>query len=241
MNNHRSITKTVPRLALWCAVAILAVIGIAAAIGRVASVANGGSTYDQISAVLPAEAVQEAHEFDHWFVAHPALTMLHVIPGAILLALAPFQFSSSIRTRYVRFHRWSGRVLVLAALLAGLSGLLLGALFPYGGADAASAVFVAGALFLFALTRAFIAIRRQDVRCHREWMIRMFSIGIGISTVRVIGLVVYAITGASFEVMAGASFWLGWSLTFAAAELWIRHTRPQRIALSDATVTATGD
>ena len=100
-------------------------------------------------------------------------------------------------------------MLVLLALLVGLSGLLLAALFPYGGPVAASAAFVAGAVFLVALIRAFITIRRRDVVRHREWMIRMFSIGLGIATVRVVGLLLFAITGARFQDMAGLSFWIG--------------------------------
>ena len=240
MNTQRSSTETVLRLALWCGVAMLAALGVAAAIGRAASVASGGLTYDQIQQLLPAEMVREAFEFDGWFAAHPVLTFLHVLLGSIFLILSPFQFSSRLRNRYVRFHRWSGRVLVLVALPVGLSGLVLAALFPYGGPAAASAAFVAGAFFLVALTQAFLAIRRRDVARHREWMIRVFSIGLGIATVRIVGLLLFAITGARFQDMAGFSFWGGWVSTFAAAELWIRHTRPRRVAVSVIPVRGTG-
>jgi uncharacterized membrane protein len=240
MSDQRSSTETALRLALWCGVALLAALGVAAAIGRAVSVANGGLTYEQIRQLLPARMVQEGYQFDRWFAAHPVVTFLHVMLGGIFLTLAPFQFSSRIRNRYVRFHRWSGRVLVLVALLVGLSGLLLAALFPYGDPVAASAAFVAGALFLVALIRAFIAIRSRDVARHREWMIRMFSIGLGIATIRVVGLLLFAITGARFQDMAGLSFWLGWVSTFAAAELWIRHTRPRRVPVVGIPITATG-
>lgn len=238
MSDQRSSTEVL-RLALWCGVAMLAALGIVAAIGRAVSVANGGLAYVQVQQLLPAEAVQEAFEFDRWFVAHPMLTFLHVILGGIFLALAPFQFSSRIRKRYVWFHRWSGRVLLLIALPVGLSGLLLAALFPYGGPAAASAAFVAGAFFLVALTRAFIAIRRHDVARHREWMIRMFSIGLGIATVRIVGLLLFAITRSSFQESAGTAFWIGWVSTFAVAELWIRYTRPRRVAVRSTPVKAT--
>ena len=140
----------------------------------------------------------------------------------------------------MRLHRWSGRVLILAALPVGLSGLLLSGLFPYGGPAAASAPFVAGALFLFALIRAFIAIRRRDVVRHREWMIRMFSIGLGIATIRVISLILLATTRISFQESAGMVFWIGWLSTFAAAELWIRHTRPRRLAVRGVRVRVAG-
>ena len=240
MDDRPGNAGTVLRPALWCGVAILAAIGIAAAVGRAVSVAHGGLAYDQIRQWVPAETVQETYEFDRWFAAYPVLTLLHVVPGGIFLILAPFQFSSRIRTRHLRFHRRAGRVIMLAALTTGLSGLLLGAMFPYGGPVAASAVFVSGALFLVAVIRAFVAIRRHDVASHREWMIRMFSIGIGISTIRVVGLALFVITGARFQEMAGLSFWIGWVLTFGAAELWIRHTRPRRVAVRRAPVRAAG-
>ena len=206
---------------------MLVAIGLAAAIGRAGSVASGGLESEQIRQLLPASVAAEAYLFDRWFVAHPLLIFLQIIPGSIFLALAPFQFSSRIRSRHLHFHRWSGRVLVVAALTVGLSGLVLGALFPYGGPAARSAVFVAGTAFLIALIRAFVAIRRHDVVQHREWMIRMFAISLGIATVRVVGLVLIAVTGASFQNLAGISFWSGWVITFAAAESWIRYTRPR--------------
>ena len=230
MSRQTRITETVLRIGLWGGVAILVVIGIAAAIGRAWSLANSGLAYDQIRQMLPATEAHYFDEFNRWFATHPILTFVHIVPGGLLLILAPFQFSSGIRTRYIRFHRWSGRVVALAALPVGLSGLLLGAVFPFGGPLASSAVFISGAVFLVAVARAFIAIRRRDVVRHREWMIRMFSIGIGISTVRIVGLVLLAIIPTiSLELRTGLSFWLGFALTFAAGEFWVRHTRPQPI------------
>jgi uncharacterized membrane protein len=239
MNDQPHGTTTVLRRVLWFGVALLAVVGITAAIGRSYSVATGGLSYSQISRMLPAQIVQEAYDFDRWFLSYPLLTFLHVIPGGLLLALAPLQFSSRIRNQHLRFHRWSGRVLVLSALLVGLSGLLLAARFPYGGPVAAAASFVAGTAFLIALIRAFIAIRRRDVVAHREWMIRMFALGLAIATIRVIGLLVFALTGTSFQKSAGAVFWIGWVSTFTVAELWIRHTRPGRVASAPTPVTVT--
>jgi len=240
MDNQRSNRETVFRRALWWGVGLLAALGVASAVGRAVSVAGGGLSYEQVSQLMPAHLVREAFEFDRWFVMHPALTFVHVVPGGIFLALAPLQFSSRLRSRHVRFHRWSGRVLLLAALPVALSGLVLGALFPYGGPVAAAAVFLAGAVFLFALVRAFNSIRRGDVARHREWMIRMFSVGLGIATVRVVGLCVTAITGAGFHESAGTVFWVGWASTFAAAELWIRHTRTRPADERAAAVSVAG-
>ena len=213
------------RRALWIGVVTLATLGIISALARAVSVGAGGLSFAQIQRLMPAELVQESFDFDRWFAAHPLPSMLHVVLGGVFLAFAPLQFSSRLRNRYLNLHRWLGRVLVMVALPIGISGLLLGVIFPYGGPAAAAAVFAAGTFFLVALVRAVFAIRRHEVARHREWMIRMFAIGLGIATVRIIGLILVVITRSSFQELAGTAFWLGWLLTLAAAEWWIRRTR----------------
>ena len=104
---------------------------------------------------------------------------------------------------------------------------------------ASSAVFIAGAFFLLAVTRGFIAIRRHDVLRHREWMIRMFSIGLGISTVRIVGLLLLVVIPArSLELRTGLSFWIGFALTLTAAEIWVRHTRRRGVVMQRRTTPA---
>jgi hypothetical protein len=59
-------------------------------------------------------------------------------------------------------------------------------------------------------------------------MIRAFAVAIGISTVRVIGAILDpALTpyGYSAPQVLGLSLWVGWLLTVAAAEIWIRRSR----------------
>jgi len=47
--------NNVLRLALWCGVAVLTLLGVASAVGRAASVASGGLTYEQLSTFAVAE------------------------------------------------------------------------------------------------------------------------------------------------------------------------------------------
>lgn len=239
MNDQSERTETFLLRVLWSGVILLTAVGITAAIGRAVSVASGGFSYNQISQLLPAQRIEEAHNFERWFASYPMLTYLHVIPGGFLLALAPFQLSSRIRNRHFHFHRWSGRVLVLAALLVGLTGLLLASKFPYGGPVAAAAAFVAGTAFLIALVRAFFAVCHRDFVAHREWMIRMFALGLGIATIRVLGLLVLAITGTTFQKSAAAVFWIGWVSTCTLAEWWIRYTRVRRFVVEGSPLTVT--
>jgi hypothetical protein len=102
---------------------------------------------------------------------------------------------------------------------------------PYGGLGEATAIAFFGGLFVVAVGRAFVAIRKHQVARHREWMIRAFAIAIGISTVRVVGAVFdFALTptGLRPPALFALSLWTGWGVTLGAGELWIRYTRPRR-------------
>ena len=55
--------------------------------------------------------------FDARYYDHPYLTLVHTIPGVLFMTLGPVQFIAGIRNRFLRFHRWSGRVFVLASLV----------------------------------------------------------------------------------------------------------------------------
>ena len=171
------------------------------------------------------EAEAEVIEFSRSFNTHPVISFLHLIPALIFLLLAPLQFSRGIRNRYRTFHRWSGRVLLVCVLAISGSALYFGLLMPFGGAGEALAVGTFGGLFLFMAARAFRAIRAGDVVRHREWMIRMFAIALGVSSARIVlPLMVAALDGRIRPAFA-PSLWLGWLLTLAAAEWWIRRTR----------------
>lgn len=170
---------------------------------------------------------RETRRFNRKFSEYPGATLLHILPAALFMLLAPFQFSRRIRARHIRVHRWSGRLLIALAIPIGISGLFFGLFMPFAGTVEASAIGFFGGLFLFSVARAFIAIRRADVPRHREWMIRMLGIALGVSTVRLVGLVLALLTRESPHVWFGLSVWIGFALTLAVAELWVRATRPQ--------------
>jgi hypothetical protein len=231
--------------ALWAVAALLVVVGVGAGIGRVVFaddlVTRAEPARQWLMDALHREdpfALQRPAELarvDGKFAAHPLLTLWHVLPGGVFLLFAPLQFSTWMRGRHIRIHRWSGRLLLPAALVCVLPGLYFGILIPYGGPAEAVAIAVFGGLFLIASCRGFLAIRRRQVAQHREWMIRVFAIAIAISTVRVVAVVLdVALTPAGIrppDVFA-LSVWTGWVTTVGVAELWIRFTRPGRDALA---------
>jgi uncharacterized membrane protein len=223
----------------WCAVVLLTMVGVAAAVGRATCPGNLTRLAEPVrqqifeafglhDALLASERAAEIERVDSRFAAHPRATLLHVVPGGLFLLVAPLQFSSRIRARRIALHRWSGRLLVALAVASVVPGFFFGLLMPYAGAWEAVVIALFGGLFVVALGRAVAAIRRGEVARHREWMIRAYAVAIGIATTRVVGAAVdLTLSPAGFGprglfVLAIAT---GWAMTVGAAELWISRTR----------------
>lgn len=163
------------------------------------------------------------------YVAHPVVSVIHIIPGLAFLLFAPLQFSAGIRRRHRDVHRMNGRVLVVLAAASGVYALWAAFAFPaFGGLSTVVATVVFGTLFLVAIIMAVVRIRARRVAEHREWMIRVFAIALGVATIRAVVGAAQALTGRTMEEVFGMAFWLGFGINWAVAELWIRWTRTSR-------------
>lgn len=165
--------------------------------------------------------------FSFRYAEHQVLALLHILPGLLFLVLAPLQFIPRIRQRHIRFHRMNGRVLASMAFVSGVFALVAAFRLPaFGGWITQSATVVFGLIFLFSICMAVINVRNKRIIQHREWMIRVFALGLGVATIRLVIVLAQVVTGYSFEEVFGYSFWIGLSVNFLVAEWWIRMTRP---------------
>jgi hypothetical protein len=226
------------KIAIRVAAIVLVLIGVTAAIARILYTDDlavradplRNVTLQRLAIVDPHADEQLAHmrRFDRTYAMSPRMTLLHVAPGALLLVLMLLQFSSRIRSRFPSFHRWSGRVTILAGLAAVVAAFYFAVVRPFAGTAEASAAFLFGAIFVVSLVLGFLAARRRDFAAHREWMIRAAAIAFGISTVRLVMSVIdplMTIFGASAPAVFAASLWSGWIAMIVIAELWIRCSR----------------
>jgi uncharacterized membrane protein len=219
------------RRALWSAVIVLAFIGVAVAVRRIVYLgpilANGYSRPALAHGSRGAQFVA----LDEVFARHAVLTMIHIVPGLLFMILGPFQFSKSIRTRHLQWHRWNGRILVTCGLIIGISALLMSfTMQSIGGVNQAAATILFALFFLFALSKAVWHISRREIVRHRQWMIRAYAIGLAVATIRPIIGIFFAtspLSGLTPTQFFGTAFWIGFVLHLMAAEAWIRSTMPR--------------
>lgn len=77
-----------------------------------------------LSATLALSPLKSSYDLRH---------LVHIGSGALFLGMAPFQLIGAVRRRFPAYHRWAGRALVAAALIAIFSTFALN-LTPLGTA-----------------------------------------------------------------------------------------------------------
>jgi len=100
-----------------------------------------------------------------------------------------------------------------------------------GGINQAAATALFATLFLLALGKAFWLIWRREVTLHREWMIRAFSVGLAVATIRPIIGVFFAtsrLSGLTPHEFFGIAFWIGFVVHLIVAEAWIHASPPSQ-------------
>jgi len=214
-----AVSKRATRL-LWTGVIFLVIIGFSAVTRRTLvllwpSLSGGKSN--------PAAAL------DAGFARHMALTLLHILPGGLFLVLATMQFMPSIGQKHLQFHRWMGRVLIICGLIIGASALVMSFKMNIGGPNETAATTLFAIVFLICLIKAYRHIRRKEVERHREWMIRAYGVALGVATTRPIVGMFFVFRRLTPHEFFGIAFWLGFTITFLAAEAWVDYTRWQRV------------
>ena len=165
--------------------------------------------------------------------AYYPLLVAHVVFASVAMAAAIVQIVPVIRTRFPGWHRRSGRIYVFAGVLpAGLTGLVIGILTPFGPVLRASNVLLA-LLWLTCTGTGFRMARAGRYADHRRWMIRSVTLTLSIITNRLwavlftIALVPQLDTtfggnqALMVQTIAGLSGWLGWVLPLLAVEWWV--------------------
>ena len=220
------------RCALWSAVIFLAIVGSAVAVRRMLHLVPVVARGYRPTAVSSNPAAAQFASLDDLFAHYPILTLVHIVPGLFFMILGPLQFSSTIRARNLRWHRLSGRIFVICGMVIGLSALVMSFAMPsIGGFNQAAATSLFAAFFLIALCKGFWHIRRREIALHREWMIRAFSVGLAVATIRPIIGMFFAtsrFSGLTPHEFFGVGFWIGFVLHLIAAEAWIHVTQPQQ-------------
>ena len=115
--------------------------------------------------------------------------LIHGVPGALALVLAPMQFSDRLRMRFTKLHRVSGRIYVTGALILAPFGIYIQYMDERMGLGPRSftveTVIQASLLFVTTAIGFAFAMKRM-IPQHRQWMTRSYAAALTFFEIRLI-------------------------------------------------------
>lgn len=111
---------------------------------------------------------------------------LHLLVALVITAGGPLQLMPQVRKRFMNFHRWNGRVYIIIAFLAGISGLYM-TFFRnvLGGPLNHIGITINASLIMYCSYMSWRKVLQKDIVSHRTWAIRAFLMVSGVWFMRV--------------------------------------------------------
>jgi hypothetical protein len=124
---------------------------------------------------------------------HNFVLASHLALALVVMASGGLQLLPRVRRSWPRFHRWNGRVYVIAAMIAGAGGVSM-AMNPAAVGDLSQhvAVSINGLLILAFSSLAWGYARARRFDGHRRWALRLFLVASGVWFFR-IGLMLWIV------------------------------------------------
>lgn len=106
------------------------------------------------------------------YTQNPFWIVLHLIGGSLALLFGPVQFSTWIRNKNLTFHRLSGKLYILGAIIAGISALRLSLISSCEPCRVS--LFILAVLVIITTISAWWAIKNKNLTAHRQFMVRSY-------------------------------------------------------------------
>ncbi len=150
-----------------------------------------------------------------WLVAHLG-------GGSLALLLGPFQFVGWIRRKYVKVHRWVGRLYLVGVLVGATASVYIG-LVVAPKAFGIALVYLA-LPWVVTTGMAYLAVMRRQFAAHREWMIRSYVVTFAFVLFRLMeDLNVYGSLGGEAQSVMLA--WMAWTVPLLFTEVVLQWRR----------------
>lgn len=153
------------------------------------------------------------------YIDNALIIRVHIVGGTLSILTGPMQFWSGFRDRHRKWHRLLGKVYLTGAAIGSISALYV-AWISLGGFAAHVGMFLLALAWSGTTLMAYRRILSGQWKLHREWMIRSYSLVVGILAIRP-WFSLFLVLGVEREPAFAASVWLGWVSTLLIAEMYI--------------------
>lgn len=164
------------------------------------------------------------------FMNDPIPVVLHILSATIFCVSGALQFSTGLRNRNLKWHRYSGRIVLPCGIISALTGLWMTQFYPLPTDDGGllyGVRWLVGLGMLFSLIYGFMAILHRDIKRHKAWIMRGYALGIGAGTQVLVVLPWVLIIGDETPLQHSMLMSSAWLINLLFVE-WILHRKPKR-------------
>ena len=158
--------------------------------------------------------------------ADPLPVVIHLVSAIPFCLLGAFQFLPSFRRRYPKGHGRAGRVLVVAGIFSGVSGLWMTHFYSFPNDLQGDLLYIVRllvglAIVSFILLRLYAVLKKRFAQ-HGASMIRAYALGQGAGTQVLVSIPWLATVGEPSGVTRDVLMTLAWVINVFVAEWIIR-------------------
>ncbi len=168
------------------------------------------------------------------FFNAPLPAILHIISMCIFGLIGALQFAPTLRGKN-KWHRYSGQVIFISGIISALTGLYMAQFYALPKTDGIILYverLIVGIAMLISLILGYKAIKNKNIKSHSEWMLRGYAIGMGAGTQVVTNLPWILLIGQPTTFERAILMGLGWGINIIVAELIIRRSNANKLALA---------
>lgn len=146
----------------------------------------------------------------------------HIIPAAVALLIAPFQFVGAFRNKYLSLHKLLGKVYMICILISACCALSL----TFATTDQVGKLYTVSLWFLLLVWvvstgMAYGTIRLRNLQEHAQWTVRSYLA----TAAFIVQNYLYKIPAISdlgtFAEVSPHVFWFSWAIPLFAYQLYL--------------------
>lgn len=154
----------------------------------------------------------------------PIPIYFHLVSSILFCILGAFQFLSSIRENYPKWHRCAGRLIVIAGVVSALSGLWMTHYYAFPESLQGDLLYVVRIVVSFSMTMFILfglfSVLNRKFAQHQAWMIRAYALGQGAGMQALIAIPWLITVGEPSGFTRDILMTTAWVINIAASE-WI--------------------
>jgi len=157
----------------------------------------------------------------------PVPAVLHILSSVHFCFLGALQLIPGIRGAYPKFHRFSGRMLIVSGLVAAMTGLWMTHFYAFDPALQGDILYfvriVVSLAMMACIGLALSAILRMQIMHHMAWMIRAYALAQGAGTQVLLTILLLPIVGEPTGIIRDTVMTVAWLINLMVAEVVIRN------------------